>query len=121
LDGSEESIANLKEKRVLVFCGIARPERFRSLLVNAGIDPIHFLAFPDHFPYPSKAVEEIIKVADTRGADVCLTTEKDAVKIKDNRAFQDIPTYFLRICIQTEKKLFEKVFSVIQRRGVPDV
>jgi tetraacyldisaccharide 4'-kinase len=121
LGRSEESASNLKEKRVLAFCGIARPERFRSLLKRAGIEPVHFIAFPDHFPYPSESVNQIIKLSNTHRADVCITTEKDAVKIKDNRVLQDIPIYYLKIGIQTEEELFKKILSAIKRRGVPDV
>ncbi len=121
LDGSEESLANLKEKRVLVFCGIARPERFRSLLRDAGIEPVHVLTFSDHFPYPPESVQQIVRVAGTQRAEVCLTTEKDAVKIKDNRAFQDMPTYYLKIGIQIEEGVLERIFSTIKRRDVPDV
>lgn len=121
LDRAEEPVSNLKDKRVLAFCGIARPERFRLSLELAGIEPVDFIAFPDHYTYPLESLERITKLSNTHGADVRITTEKDAVKIKDNRMLQDIPTYYLKIGIQTEEELFKKIFSVIQRRGVPDV
>ncbi len=121
LDGLEKSVSSLMEKRVLAFCGIARPKRFRSHLEQAGIEPVHFIPFPDHFPYSSESIEQITEATHTHRADVCITTEKDAVKIKGNQAFRNIPTYYLKIAIQTEEKLFEKTLSVIQRRGAPDV
>jgi tetraacyldisaccharide 4'-kinase len=121
LDGSEVSRTKLEGKRALVFCGIARPERFRALLEHTGIEPVHFLAFPDHFPYPPESIEKIIQSFNSHKVGVCLTTEKDAVKIKNNRALQDLPMYFLKVGIRTEEELFDRIFSTIKRRGVPDV
>jgi tetraacyldisaccharide 4'-kinase len=115
LDGIEESISNFKGKRILAFCGIARPQRFRSLLERAGMEPIHFISFPDHFPYPPESIKQIIRLSDTHRADVCITTEKDAVKIKDKRAFQVIPIYYLKIGILTDEKLFERIFSELKK------
>ncbi len=116
----EESISALKEKRVLAFCGIARPDRFQKLLEQAGIEPLHFIPFPDHHPYPLESVKQISDLFYGHKADVCFTTEKDAVKIKGNQAFRDIPVYYLKIGIQTEEELFTRVFSHLKRRDLPD-
>jgi tetraacyldisaccharide 4'-kinase len=120
LDKQEEPVSAFKEKRVLAFCGIARPERFHTLLEHAGIKPVHLFTFPDHFPYPSESMTQIVELFSAQKADVCITTEKDAVKCKDNPALQDIPMYYLKIGIQTDEEFFEKVFSVLKKRGLPD-
>ena len=120
LDGSEESLSNLKDKRVLAFCGIARPERFQSLLERAGIEPVHFTTFPDHFAYPVESIKQIFELSNSCRADILITTEKDAIKIKDNRMLHDIPLYYLKVGIQTEEELYKKIFSAILRRSVPD-
>ncbi len=120
LDRIEESVSVLKEKRVLAFCGIAHPERFRTLLERAGIKPIHFISFPDHHPYPSESMKQIVELFNAQKADVCITTEKDAVKIKDNQALQDIPMYYLKIGIQTDEEFFARAFSILKMRGLPD-
>lgn len=121
LDRIEEPLSALKEKRVLAFCGIARPERFRRLLEHAGIKPIQFIPFPDHFPYPPESMKQIFELFNAHKADVCITTEKDAVKIKDNHTLQNIPTFYLRIGIQTDEEFLTRVFSTLKRRGFPDV
>jgi len=120
LDRIEESVSVLEEKRVLAFCGIARPERFRTLLERTGIKPIHFISFPDHHPYPSESMKQIVEFFNAQKADICITTEKDAIKIKDNQALQDIPTYYLKIGIQTDEEFFTRAFSMLKRRGLPD-
>jgi tetraacyldisaccharide 4'-kinase len=121
LDRIEESISVLEEKRVLAFCGIARPERFRTLLERTGIKPIHFIAFPDHHPYPLESMKQIVEFFNAQKADICITTEKDAIKIKDNQALQYIPAYYLKIGIQTDEEFFARAFSMLKRRGLPDV
>jgi tetraacyldisaccharide 4'-kinase len=118
LDRKEESASNIRDKRALAFCGIARPERFRMLLEQAEIKPVHFIAFPDHFPYMPSSVEQLVKAFNSQKADICITTEKDALKVKDSQALRDIPTYYLKIGIQTEEKFFEEVLSLIKRRGL---
>jgi tetraacyldisaccharide 4'-kinase len=114
MDRKEESGLDLKEKRVLAFCGIARPDRFRKLLESEGIKPIQFIAFPDHHTYPPASVKQIVDFCENQNADICLTTEKDAVKIKGIQALRDIPTYFFKIGIQTEDALFAKVLSQLK-------
>lgn len=118
MDRIEESLSALKEKRVLAFCGIARPDRFRKLLERAGIKPIRFIPFPDHHPYPSESMKQIIDLFISQKADVCITTEKDAVKINESQPLREIPTYYLKIGIQTEKELFMRVFSLLKRRDL---
>lgn len=120
LDRIEESVSALKEKRVLAFCGIARPERFRRLLERAEISPIEFIAYPDHFPYPSESVDQITALFKALKADVCITTEKDAVKIRYSQSFQNTPTYYIKIGIKTEKALFTGVISKLKRRSFSD-
>jgi tetraacyldisaccharide 4'-kinase len=120
LDRVEESQSALMEKRVLAFCGIARPERFLALIKQKGMTPVCSVPFPDHHPYPPKSVKRIIDQFNSQKAEVCITTEKDAVKIKDHDVFLDIPTYYLKIGIQTEEALFNAVISKLKRRGLPD-
>jgi tetraacyldisaccharide 4'-kinase len=120
LNRVEESLSILEEKRVLAFSGIARPERFRTLLDRTGIKPIHFISFPDHFPYPSESVKQIVDLFYAKKAEACITTEKDSVKIKDHKVFQDIPTYYLKIGIQTDEEFFSRVLSTLKRRGLLD-
>jgi len=106
---------------VLAFCGIARPERFRKLLAHAGIKPLQFIPFPDHFSYPSESLKQIVELFNAQKADVCITTEKDSIKIKDNPTLQNIPVYYLKIGIQTDEEFLTRVFSTLKRRGLLDV
>jgi len=121
LDRVKTPESEIKDKRALAFCGIARPERFLKLLEHSGIELIHFMAFPDHYHYPSKSLKKIVRHFDARKAEVCLTTEKDSVKIKEKEELRHIPTFYLKIVFRTEEDLFAKIYSKLNWKGFPDV
>lgn len=121
MDRTKTSGSDIKGKRVLAFCGIARPERFLKLLERTGIMPIHFIAFPDHFPYPPNSMKKIIQHFNAQNAEVCLTTEKDAVKIRGRQELFHIPMFYLKIGIQVEEDLFTKIFAKLKEKGLADV
>jgi tetraacyldisaccharide 4'-kinase len=61
--------------------GIARPERFYLDLESAGWQLTGRRSFPDHHHYSPRDVEEVTREARESGAQVILTTEKDAVRL----------------------------------------
>ena len=65
----------------LAFCGIARPEGFRSELLSAGITPVKLVALHDHAPYDAKRVSDLSAEAVALCANGFVTTAKDAVKL----------------------------------------
>lgn len=111
----EESFKSFRGKRAVAFCGIARPERFLALLQEEGVDPVDFIPFPDHYPYSVQTLERISRRFHELGADVLITTEKDAVKIIHSDALQDIPAYYLKIDIELEKKFHSRFYSLLQK------
>lgn len=113
LDDAEQTIDSnhLKRKKVVAFCGIARPERFLSLLQSEGIIPVCFLKFPDHHDYPPSSVEKIRWTCRERGADAVVMTEKDAVKMRSYFSPKKLPAYYLKIGIKLEEKFFQEFLS----------
>ena len=71
----------LRREPVLAVSGIARPERFAAALRALGAVPAASLEFPDHFPYPERALRKIAAAAEAARAGAVVTTEKDAVKL----------------------------------------
>jgi tetraacyldisaccharide 4'-kinase len=84
-DGPERPLGILKDRAFFAFCGIARPERFFEMLETSGVRPAGRAVFPDHFDYPGRALARLAADARAAGCAVLLTTEKDAVKIRDRR------------------------------------
>lgn len=70
----------LRDRRVLGFAGIGRPEKVRETLVNLGAVVVGFEAFDDHHPYTP---EEVMALTDRAAAAdaVPVTTAKDAVRL----------------------------------------
>jgi tetraacyldisaccharide 4'-kinase len=67
-------------KRVVAFCGIARPDEFFSAL-EMDINVEFTVAFRDHHRYSQSDVAELVKAAKEVQADAFVTTEKDAVRL----------------------------------------
>ena len=67
--------------RSLAFCGIARPESFRTSLTSQGVSPAGFMRLRDHQRYDDVLVAKIVARAASVQADGFVTTAKDAVKL----------------------------------------
>ena len=68
-------------RRAVAFAAIARPHRFFGALREMGFDVVREIAFRDHRWFTDGDVESIRRAAADAGADVVMTTEKDAVRL----------------------------------------
>ncbi len=66
---------------VAAFCGIARPAQFFAGLEARGLKLVLRRAFPDHHLYTAAELSKLAADAQTAGAAVLLTTEKDAIRL----------------------------------------
>ena len=73
-------IAKLKNRKLVAFCGIGRPEKFFSMLKRLNMQVIQEISFPDHHFYTERQLANIFKIADKNNA-IVVTTEKDHVKL----------------------------------------
>jgi len=67
--------------RAVVFCGIARPEKFVQQLREACVFSVAEAFYRDHHAYTEKDVRELLQLKKDTGADGFVTTEKDAVNL----------------------------------------
>lgn len=72
-------------RRVVAVAGIARPERFFAALRAEGWDVAQEVAFRDHYWFTPRDIESIRRTAVEKGADLIMTTEKDAVRLPQDR------------------------------------
>jgi tetraacyldisaccharide 4'-kinase len=72
---------DLTGRAVLAFAGIAAPERFAETLAAQGALVRELIAFPDHHAYESRDLEVVVGRGRALGADLLVTTEKDAVRL----------------------------------------
>jgi tetraacyldisaccharide 4'-kinase len=71
----------LKGRRVVAFCGLARPLSFLETLAGLGAEVVLFIQWPDHYQPQLKDVELIRAKARELGVSEAVTTSKDAVKL----------------------------------------
>jgi len=78
------------DKPAFAFAGIARPERFYTDLEKSGWQITGRRSFRDHYHYARRDIEALTAEARQSGAQVMLTTEKDAVRLR-NGSRSDLP------------------------------
>ena len=93
--GEETGIEKLQDRPVAAFCGIAHPLDFFHMLEQVPVRIVHQNFFPDHHPYSTDELKKIENRAKQSGAQCIVTTEKDAVKLR-NHPFE-LPAYAVRI------------------------
>ena len=72
---------SLLDRKTVAFAGIVRPESFFKELGEAGITICDSLSFPDHHRYETGDLLGIFDSASKHGAEIIITTAKDAVRI----------------------------------------
>jgi tetraacyldisaccharide 4'-kinase len=77
------SIDSFKNKSLLLVSGIGNPSSFRSCVASCELDVSDEIRYPDHFAYSEKDVEEIRLKMNRLGVDLVMTTEKDALKLRE--------------------------------------
>jgi len=107
----------LKGKKFLAFCGIAKPNRFIRQLEEEGLEIVFSFNFPDHYPYPASGLEKIAKKYDEIKPEAGLTTEKDALKIIENKSFLErVPVYYLKIALRMDEKFYERINALLRAK-----
>jgi len=81
IDAGQISIDELKDKRVLAFCGIGNPQAFFNTVNGLGCDTVGSEAYDDHYRYTDDCLADIYEQAGHLKADLMLTTQKDWTKI----------------------------------------
>jgi tetraacyldisaccharide 4'-kinase len=97
-DGSwdrETAIEEIRGKALFAFAGIAFPGRFAQTLNDLQLQIRGFIPLADHQRYGRSNLAEILRQAKNAGAEACITTEKDMVKLKGLRP--SMPIYALRM------------------------
>ena len=74
----------IKKERLLAFCGLANPNKFFETLKKNGYEISSTKIFPDHYAYKKDDINNLIFDANNRNLKL-ITTEKDYVKISENK------------------------------------
>jgi tetraacyldisaccharide 4'-kinase len=93
------------QRPFLAFCALGNPDNFFDQLKQEGFNLVSTRKFSDHHFYNQKDVENLEENAKQTGAEIFITTAKDAVKLKDLRF--ELPCYVAenKMIFDDEKKL----------------
>jgi len=107
LSGEQRSWAELQGVRVLAFAGIAQPEGFFAALREHGVELTATIALDDHQDYSPDVLNRLAEACNN--AQLILTTEKDAVKLKAT----DFPLPCYRVPLELEFSAPERLDRVL--------
>jgi len=97
---------------VFAFAGVGQPASFFSFIGEKGYKIAGRCVFDDHYSYSEKDIMTLIKTAKEKHAEALITTEKDAVKIKEliRKTNFDIDFYYLKISLDLDtEKILEDI------------
>ena len=98
LTGREIPIEQLKNKKILAFCGIANPDAFFNTIDKLGCDIVSSKIYDDHHRYTEGCLADIYEQAADSKIDLILTTQKDWTKVAQLMLVKkDIPITYLAI------------------------
>jgi tetraacyldisaccharide 4'-kinase len=107
--------SELNGKKVLTFCGIGNPAAFDRQIEFAGAIRIGSHWFADHHHYTQADISMLSGLAKSLGAEMLVTTQKDAVKLPKN----DLPIFIAELAIQfegdDESRLLGEIMAVLKR------
>lgn len=79
--GRHLTAPELKGKRVLAFCGLARPQDFAQALRGLGLVMVDFRSFGDHHAYTPAEIAGLWSQAKSLRAQALVTSEKDEARL----------------------------------------
>lgn len=100
-----------KTKSYVAFAGIGHPDKFRTTLLDNGLNITSWHPFPDHYQYKRATLQKLANIARAAGS-ALITTEKDLARLPEELIAEfEIKT--LPVTLKwDEPKAFEKfIFS----------
>jgi tetraacyldisaccharide 4'-kinase len=107
-----DSPESLRNRALLAFAGLARPQVFAQTLQELGADLKGFQAFPDHHTYTPQELHNLAATAREQGAGSLITTEKDWARLQE-RWEEEVPLGVLAVEAQLTKP--ERVLAFLEQ------
>jgi tetraacyldisaccharide 4'-kinase len=106
LDGRTSALAGVPFRRVAAFCGLGAPQSFWNTLAQLNLDVVSTWAFDDHHAYKPEDLRRLRQQAQTAGAEVLVTTEKDIMNLREGAAELAAPVkiYWLKIGVELDRE-----------------
>jgi tetraacyldisaccharide 4'-kinase len=86
----------LRGRRLLAFAGLGTPQGFADTLASIGVRAPGLIEFPDHHWFALDDLATLARQSIAVGADGLITTEKDAVRLRE-LPLPDVPLWVLSV------------------------
>ena len=104
----------IQKEKLLAFCGLANPNKFFETLKKNGYKIASTKSFPDHYVYKKNDINNLILDATKQNLKL-ITTEKDYVKIRENKRNIEFLPIELELSVRDQtnlKSLFQEKLNV---------
>ena len=123
VDGKGQPVppSRLAGQRGFLFCGLANPEAFAATVKQLPLHQVGCKWWPDHVRYRADMLRRMSREALQAGAQILITSEKDAVKLAELPAVEP-PLHVVQIEFeptQETKQLFETFLSEVRQAERP--
>lgn len=106
------------KKRLVAFCGIARPEQFFAGLKKLGLELPKTISLPDHHRYSQADVDRLLGAKNTSGAEGFISTEKDAINLGPlARQLQPFETAVLELELEDAGEKVTELLAALERNA----
>ena len=85
------TVGNLPSRRIAAFCGLGNPQGFWNTLAQMEFEVVYRWTFPDHHVYRPAELKHLALQAQSVGADLLVTTEKDRINFPPDFALNVAP------------------------------
>ncbi|HYJ92480.1 MAG TPA: tetraacyldisaccharide 4'-kinase [Pyrinomonadaceae bacterium] len=109
--GKAASIDEVKSSKVFAFCGVGNPDSFFAQLANDGFNLVGKKAFRDHHYYVQDDLNTIDELARGSGAEMLITTAKDAARLSESRSQLRCIVTEIEVRMNYEKRFRELIIS----------
>jgi tetraacyldisaccharide 4'-kinase len=120
LKGETLNVRAFADKKAIAFCGLGNPDSFWRSLADVGVNPMERHFYGDHHRYTPNEVRRLARHSLEQGAEVLLTTAKDAVNLcpEFEAVAAPLKVYWLEIGIGIDRR--DDLLAQIERKvGAP--
>jgi len=106
-----KNIEQFKKKKLFAFAGIGNPNNFFELLSEYNLNVQKKLAFPDHYDFNRKELQQMIEEAVKNNLEL-ITTEKDFYRVKKHN-LKELKYLKVDLEIQEKNKLINEILNYL--------
>jgi len=114
-DGQLMSLMDMRKAKLFAFCGIADPDSFFSTLLEENLNICGKVAYPDHYWYTEKDLNNMSIMKENARADFAVTTEKDYARFARSLSLERLPLLVAECDLSVEESF--KDFLISNMKG----